>query len=304
MEFTYSEFKKFLSSDESLSFPWERISQQEKEDRKLASPATNLGCGSKRFWLLLHEVIRNIDASQRVCDFGAYPGTFLRIMRHHVGNEISLAGAGFAFSNEFVGAMSEYDIELLEMEFDIRYPKFSNFKHILDAHIEPYDVAVCTEVIEHQMYPLSLLVGLNRSLKVGGKLYLTTNSVSFIGDILKLVSGDHNVESLERSHIVKDDLWRPHIRLYTLEELKSLLESAGFEVDLGFYFSNGDSYRGVKGMTLKTIKYIASSIPHMRSHIFIKAIKIQDPNPIVIENLNQVICNYDLQEAIRYSARN
>ena len=300
MNFTYQDFKNLLLTDESTAFPWECIPVEEQETRKLAKPATNLGSGTVRFWLLLDHVFKNVNPGESLCDFGAYPGTFLRIAREHFHDTVQLSGAGFAFSDEFIEAMQKRNISLLEMEFDIRYPKYSNLKHVLHNPIKQFDHIVCTEVIEHQMYPLSLLCGINRHLRIGGSFHLTTNSASFIGDILKLAVGKHNVESLERSHVLKDDLWRPHIRVYTLEEMSILMKLAGFKVETSFYFENGNCYRGLKRVGINIIKTIVNPIPHMRSHMFVAAKKISEPTPEAIKIIAQSINNYNLQDTISY----
>ncbi|MDP9315995.1 MAG: class I SAM-dependent methyltransferase [Chloroflexota bacterium] len=177
--------------------------------------------------------------------------------------------------------MHKSNVPMLEMEFDIRCPPAGKYSHILSHRISgpavPFDVAVCTEVIEHQMYPLSLLVGLNRLIRTDGTLYLTTNRVSFIGDILKLAIGRHNVEPLGESHVLTDYLWRPHIRLYTLDEMKQLMQLAGFTVHEGYYFDNGNVYDGIKGFAMSVFRGMTSQIPHLQSHMFIAAWKTSEP---------------------------
>jgi hypothetical protein len=201
--------------------------------------------------------------------------------------------------------MQQLSISVLEMEFDIRHPIHSNFNHILSYPVEQdklYDVGVCTDVLEHQMYPLSLLVGINRFIKTHGTLYLTTNNVSFIGDVLKLVIGRHNVEEIRHSHILSDSLWRPHIRLFTLAEVKLLVQMAGFEIRNSYYFDNGgygDIYSGVKGMVHSSIRLAASAIPHLQSHIFVAATKVSPPSGEAMAILKRKIDMYNLSTVIR-----
>lgn len=216
-----------------------------------------------------------------------------------------MGATGFGYSPEFLGAMQQLRVSVLEMEFDMRYPIHSNLKHILSYPVERgqlYDVGVCTEVMEHQMYPLSLLAGINRFIKTRGTLYLTTNSVSFIGDILKLVIGRHNVEEIRHSHVLNDSLWRPHIRLFTLAEVKLLVQMAGFEIKNSYYFNNGGHggiYSGMKGMVNSSVRLAARAIPHLRSHIFIAATKVSPPSDEALSILRRVIDMYNLGAVIR-----
>lgn len=106
---------------------------------------------------------------------------------------------------------------------------------------------VCSEVIEHTLQPLALLLGCRRMLRPGGELLLTTNSASFVGDVLKLASGRHNVDTLERSHILVDHQWRAHMRLYLLPELRELLALCELTALEALYFDKGTCTLGPRG---------------------------------------------------------
>lgn len=271
-------YSDWLRQDETDALPTEIVSVASAVSRRVASPRTNLGQGRGRLYELFRHLADDIhDPSCTICDYGAFPGTTPRILRDKLfpSKDYKLLAAGFHFSSEFVNAMFARDIRVLEMEFDLRKCRKPGPPHILSGPFEQdsQDVAICTDVIEHQMYPLSLLCGINRLLKMGGVLYLTTNSVSFIGDICKLAIGLQNLEPLEASHVVHDDLWRPHIRLYTKRELIRLLAMAGFQIEYAYYVDNGNVFRGTKGAFISTLRAFTSIVPHLRSHIFIRARK-------------------------------
>jgi hypothetical protein len=308
MPFSRTEFSQMLVEDEKNSFNWEHLSSAETMSRKVKKPATTLGNGRGRFWEILSALSVHLEHQESLIDFGAYPGTLLRLLRTMRGGAgLHLGAAGFGYSPEFLGAMQQLRVSVLEMEFDVRYPMHSNLKHILfypaeQGQLSLYDVGVCTEVLEHQMYPLSLLAGINRFIKTRGSLYLTTNSVSFIGDILKLVLGRHNVEEIRHSHVLNDSLWRPHIRLFTLAEVKLLVQMAGFEIKDSYYFDNGGHggiYSGMEGMVNSSVRLAASAIPHLRSHIFVAATKVSPPSDEALSILRRVIDMYNLGAGIR-----
>lgn len=288
---TTFDLREFLRQEDDSCFPWERKSAEEVAARKLREPATNLGEGRIRFSLLLSRLKSALDSRASIADFGAYPGTFLRIARFL--GDGPLAACGFGFDDRFRGAMDALSVRMVEAEFDVRACN----SHILNVEPVGLDAAVCTEVVEHQMYPLSLLVGINRHLKCGGRLYLTTNSVSFVGDVLKLCAGQH-WEPLGRSHVLCDSAWRPHVRLYTLNELVTLLRMTGFEPDEAFYFDNGNPYRGIKGIAVSAVRSLASVVPHMRSHIFLASIKKAEPTLESLTVLHNNLSAYGLADRI------
>jgi len=248
---------------------------------------------------LLTRLDDRLPEAPRVCDFGAYPGTTLRLLRQLFGySPADLFAAGFAFDDDFVQALSALKVPLLEMEFDVRRPLTAE-AHILNFPLMeyggPFDIAICTEVFEHQMYPLSLLVGLNRFLNPGGTLFLTTNSASFLGGVLKLAVGRHDVEELARSHVLRDYPWRPHIRLYLREEIRQLLEMTGFDLLECDYFDNGNVYKGVKGAAISILRHVAGSIPHLRSHIWVTAVRVRDPEPTAKRALRTSLDRYGIK---------
>lgn len=285
-------YRHLLQTDESRCFPWEKIGEEERIGRRVARPATNLGTGRGRFFPLLQRIAKCVEEGESICDFGAFPGTLLRIARQLPGGEhVCLGATGFGFSPDFRAALRTLRVSLVECEFDVRCPPDASTPHLLGLPVpsrdEQWDVAVCSEVIEHQFQPLSLLMGIARMLRPEGRLYLTTNSASFIGDVLKLLVGRHNVESLERSHVLTDSLWRPHIRLFLLPELIQLLTLCGFETVEGFYFDNSSVYTGMKGASLRAFRAITGIVPHWRSHQFITAVKTGEPSPVAIEAIDR-----------------
>jgi SAM-dependent methyltransferase len=296
-------FAGWLADDERAAFACERLPERERVTRRIAPPATNLGTSRGRFWELMVRLADDVRTGRDIIDFGAYPGTTLRLARRLPGGggDARLAAAGFGIDRDFSEALEALDATFLKMEFDVRRPPDESATHILTRPVPPedaFDVAVCTEVIEHQMYPLSLLVGVNRFLRTGGVMYLTTNSVSFIGDIVKLASRRHNVEALNRSHVLSDSAWRPHIRLYTLGELTRLCELAGFAVEEGFYFDNGNVYAGAKGLAVSVARGLARAVPHLRSHIWLTARKRTSPSSDALSALRRSASVYGLTDEL------
>jgi len=85
------------------------------------------------------------------------------------------------------------------------------------------DCAVFTEVLEHlHYYAPAVLAKINRSLKPGGILILTTPNIASLFRRLRLLLG-------------RQPLYRYHVREYTLREVISMVEAAGFRVVEAYY---------------------------------------------------------------------
>lgn len=303
---TGADFRRLLARDEADALAFERVPEAERRARRLARPATNLGGGRGRFRVLFEALEPLLAGGVAACDVGVYPGTTLRIARTMPGGDgTKLVGLGLGLSDAFRGEMSRLGVRLHELEFDVRLPP-PGAQHLLSCDVEsiggPFDICVCTEVIEHQLHPVSLLVGLNRITSPGATVLMTTNSVSFFGDIAKLAVGHHNVETLERSHVVSDSDWRAHIRLYTRGELTVLMERAGFAVTSARYFDNGNVYAGRKGALIGALRGAAALVPHLRSHVFIEAQRVREPEPSLIDHLERLLSRYGLQERLGVAA--
>jgi SAM-dependent methyltransferase len=284
-------FERFVAVDAAAAWPWEFVPEALANELRLAHPRTNLGRCRGRFRLLAELLGPHVARGASVCDVGAYPGTMLRLLRQLPGGDrIRLGAAGLGFDPPFRQAVTALDVELIEAEFDVRATA-PRVGHLLDAPLVPedesWDVVVCTEVVEHQLQPLALLIGCHRLVRPGGSLILTTNSASFIGDVLKLLAGRHNISSLEQSHVLLDDTWRPHIRLYLLDEMERLLELAGFQTVRGRYFDNGNVYTGAKGTAIGMIRRTAGVVPRLRSHMMIESIKAAAPHAEALRRLGE-----------------
>ena len=94
------------------------------------------------------------------------------------------------------------------------------------------------EVFEHFYNPLHFISEVSRVLKVGGRLVLTTPNLSYFGNVCRLLNGKSVFEELERSHIFYHSEWRPHERVYTAEELNSLMKRGKLKNRMVCYIDN------------------------------------------------------------------
>ena len=120
------------------------------------------------------------------------------------------------------GERFECDVDLFDAEKDVfPYP---------DGH---FTTVLCCELIEH-LYadPMHLLSEVNRILRVGGHLVLTTPNIASLRAISAILQGYH--PGLFPQYIRpagSGEVAPRHNREYTPREVHQLLEDAGFEVE-------------------------------------------------------------------------
>jgi SAM-dependent methyltransferase len=93
---------------------------------------------------------------------------------------------------------------------------------------------LCCELIEHLTEdPMHLMSEINRIVKVGGHLVLTTPNISSLHGIAAVLEGYH--PGIFNAYIrprAEGEVEARHNREYTPKEIQRLLENAGFTVSL------------------------------------------------------------------------
>jgi SAM-dependent methyltransferase len=159
------------------------------------------------------------------------------------------------------------------------------------------DCAILSEVIEHinPYYVDHTLSEINRILKVGGKIIVTTPNIASLFRRLKLLLG-------------KQPVYRIHVKEYTKYEVEELLRNSGFKILESFYSEVNDlhyieakpcDYLRIDGYhdliqillkkpsrtnLLRTIAFpLEKAIPTLRMVIVVVAEKIKHVKPLSIE---------------------
>jgi SAM-dependent methyltransferase len=121
------------------------------------------------------------------------------------------------------GEPFECDVDLFDAEKD-RFP-------YPDGH---FSTVLCGELIEHLFEdPMHLMSEVNRILKPGGHIVLTTPNIASLRGIAAILQGYHPglfhsyIKPAESGHVDPR-----HNREYTPREIHQLLENSGFEVTL------------------------------------------------------------------------
>lgn len=119
--------------------------------------------------------------------------------------------------------VGEKSIEVKCYSHDLEYGMFP----VKDG---TYDFVMCCEVLEHmEIDPMHMLSEVNRVLKPGGTLLLTTPNITSSRALSKILSG---VEPYFYMQYHKNREYHRHNYEYSARTLKRLLECAGFNVDV------------------------------------------------------------------------
>lgn len=93
---------------------------------------------------------------------------------------------------------------------------------------EKFDNIICNEVLEHLMFPEAVLKEARRVLKKDGVFIIGVPNACYYIERLRFLFGSIN---LRGSIETKNTPWKdPHIRLFTEETLKRMMEDSGFSV--------------------------------------------------------------------------
>jgi SAM-dependent methyltransferase len=187
--------------------------------------------------------------SPRILDVGAYPGTLLKLLRVVFGERGLMVGVGLEGGAEFTDDLRQYDIEFRRVNLDpiiqVEDPDVLGLPTRIPYDDGSFDFVFCTEVIEHLLDPLVSLREIARVLTPRGCLLVTTPNLARAANRLKLAVLGASVNfALAESIPYNKGNWRPHIREYTLKELRYMVGSAGFRpLDERYLDLSGDDVR-------------------------------------------------------------
>jgi SAM-dependent methyltransferase len=144
-----------------------------------------------------------------------------------------MAGLGLEGSDEFVDDLRRYDIEFRKVNLDpiilVDDPGVRGLPARIPYDDGSFDFVFCTEAIEHLLDPLVCLREIFRVLAPRGCFLVTTPNLARAANRLKLMLWGASVSfPLSQSIMYNKGNWRPHLREYTLAELRELFRDVGF----------------------------------------------------------------------------
>jgi SAM-dependent methyltransferase len=128
---------------------------------------------------------------------------------------------------------------------DHRFPRVDGERHLQHdlndleyPELEPHDVVVCSEVIEHlHVSPVPMLRVLAGSLAPGGRVVVQTPNATALPKRLRMLLGQNPYEP------IRDEPANPgHFHEYTVGELREAVETAGLQIErlvTANYFDHG-----------------------------------------------------------------
>ena len=219
------------------------------------------------------------DDKMVLCDAGAFPFTFLKIVKLFYPN-IKLYSAGI-HDRDVIPTIIEKDVNLLDVNLDpwvCMPPQKETYPTEIPLPDNSCDIVVFMEVIEHLYNPAMALKEIYRILKPGGQLYLTTNNISYFPGLFRVLRGGTNLDekvsqtSIDFKNKYPGD-WRGHVRFYSLNQLVDILtREVGFKLIKKDYFENFsvDSKLGKRKYIDIIRRYFINSFffpKHYRSHL-------------------------------------
>lgn len=277
---TLKEFMLYAQS--YVPFPWE-ISGEDAFQAADVKGKHSVLVSLVRFSKIITALKEACPDFKTVVDVGPYPGTMIKLLRHYFQQDFNYWAVGLALSPAYCREMEKLGGKCFETELD---PDFVDAAETHEWPIRDADCVLLLDVIEHLVNPVACLDAINRALRPGGTLILTTDNItSFANTYQMLRAGQSpNIHPLRSSLFYRGE-WRPHFREFSAAELSFYLENAGFSVVRHSYFERrqGDyfidaagrvqarnRYRGIKGLVQRAILKVA---PQLKDHQIIVAKK-------------------------------
>lgn len=283
--------EEFIRYAESYQpFPWEIGDDDEFQTPDMKGKHSVL-VSLVRFWKVIAAVGNACPAPRTVIDVGPYPGAMVKLLRHFFGPDFAYWAVGLGLSEEYCRAMAEYGGACFETELD---PEFVDAAAMHEWPMRGADCVLLLDVIEHLTNPVPCLDNINRTLRVGGKLILTTDNLTSFANTYQMIRRGQspNIHPLRSSQFFRGD-WRPHAREFSAGELKFYLEHSGFSVvshefferkqgdyfrDAGGHIAEHGRHRGIKGLAQQAIM---AAMPHLKDHHLVVATKSTDFEDVV-----------------------
>lgn len=233
---------------------------------------------SLRFYHTYSSCLPYLSEGNTVVDIGAYPGSFLKILKLVHSSPLHLIAAGMPVDSAFPEDMAKLGINFVPCDLDTALP--TSYPTMINIPASSVDVVVCTEMIEHLYTVKQLMTEIHRMLRPGGVAYISTNNVAYLPGILRLFYGQSNldVDLMHTSALVETE-WRGHVRFYSLSQLIGLTRIFDLQpIVHGYYQMRAP--RAVVSQTAQ-LRWFASRLmdgalslfPIYQSHIFVLARK-------------------------------
>lgn len=190
--------------------------------QKIIIPTDTYHMGHFRRHARTIEVLLEHGVNGRILELGT--STVVPLALKKLGVEAEIVITDFNLERPTKGwYKEEYNSQTLEAEcyaIDLE-------SEPIPAEDESFDFIICSEVIEHlDVDPMFMMSEINRVLKLGGKLILTTPNAVSSHSIRKILTGHEPYFFMQYT---KDRSPYRHNYEYSIHTLRQVIKSAGFE---------------------------------------------------------------------------
>ena len=205
------------------------------------SPAGSLdGYWNEAFWRFLHTWGLVKDCRGSALELGANPYFLTWMLIRFTDLAVSLANFFGESTGEVVQHLSVGD-DSDRQEFALESQLFNIEESRFPYDDDSFDVVLFCEIIEHLlMDPLRPLSEINRVLRPGGRLIVTTPNVCRLGNVVAIAAGSNIYDPYSGF-----GPYGRHNREYTPDELAKIVEYAGFRIDEIFTADSNSHDSGV-----------------------------------------------------------
>jgi len=289
----YEDYKKFVINYQP--FDWEINPYDFRETFKGKHSFIISFIRFYKVFIELFRLKRKGLKNPKILDVGAYPGNMFMLCKKIFEDISEYSAIGLDLNKKFIEKMKEYNVKCIDTEID---PSFPGAKKINEWNIKNYEVCLLLDTIEHLVDPVFCLDEINKSLKTGGYLIITTDNITnflYVADMLRKGKSP-NLHPVLSSTVYRGN-HRPHHREFSKEELKFFLERCGFEIIKHEFFDRkqGDFFidknknaikkhkieKKLKNILYQLVKNTGFLIPHLRNHHIMVAKKINSVDEII-----------------------
>ena len=223
-----------------------------------------------RFLKTLELFPEDINDRSRVLELGASPYFMSLLIKKYYNCKLEFAnffGASTISKKRDVLSSKKYN-----RKYDIDFKHFNVEKDEFPYKEKSFDMVIFCEIIEHlTVDPVHTLVQINRLLKEGGYVIITTPNVLRYENVVKLIMG-RNIHD----HYSGYGAYGRHNREYTPRELRLLVESVGFRA-VKLYTKVTGSIK-IEGLSIKRLRGLIQffTTRNRGSNIFLLARKVAE----------------------------
>ncbi len=159
-------------------------------------------------------------------------------------------------------------VNLVDKEMSVDCFRINFEEEPIPAEDSSFDVVLCSEVIEHmEVDPMRLMYEINRVLKPGGVLILTTPNVVSSWAITKVLRGLEPYFYMQ--YRKAGELYR-HNYEYSVHSIAAVIQGAGFEGNIW----TEDTFEEPNMNDVKKVRTLGYTLDHIGDNIFVVAKKV------------------------------